>query len=118
MSRRSSEPVFWLLFAAGGVVAAMLLPALVLLTGIAGPLGWLPRGALGYDRLVQLLEAWPAKAVVFVVVSLLFWHAMHRIVHSLHDLGLRGGHDLFRLFGYGLAGVATLLTAIVLAATG
>jgi len=39
--RKSNEPVFWLLFGAGGVVAAFLVPSLVVLTGIAGPAGWL-----------------------------------------------------------------------------
>ena len=36
MRRRSNEPVFWVLFGAGGVVAAVALPAMVLVTGLLG----------------------------------------------------------------------------------
>ena len=32
--RRSNEPVFWALFGAGGVIAALAFPALVLVTGL------------------------------------------------------------------------------------
>jgi fumarate reductase subunit D len=41
MSKRSNEPFLWMLFSAGGVVAAMLLPIHLLLFGLAFPLGWL-----------------------------------------------------------------------------
>ncbi|MGH2399043.1 MAG: hypothetical protein ACRDF6_04290, partial [bacterium] len=41
-AKRTTEPLWWLLFAAGGTVAAFLLPAQVLLTGLAAPLGWAP----------------------------------------------------------------------------
>ena len=41
-SKRSNEPFLWLLFSAGGVVAAILIPVHLLLFGIAFPLGWLP----------------------------------------------------------------------------
>jgi fumarate reductase subunit D len=42
MKARTNEPIFWSLFGAGGVVVAFVLPMLILLTGIAYPLGWLP----------------------------------------------------------------------------
>jgi fumarate reductase subunit D len=41
MATRRLEPLAWLLFSAGGVLAAMVLPVLVLLFGLAFPLGWL-----------------------------------------------------------------------------
>ena len=40
--RRSDEPIYWGLFGAGGVVTAMLLPIVVLITGILVPVGILP----------------------------------------------------------------------------
>ena len=39
--KRSNEPFLWLLFSAGGVVAAMLIPIHLFLFGLAFPLGWL-----------------------------------------------------------------------------
>ena len=41
MIRRSAEPLLWLVFSAGGVVAALVLPMLLFLFGVAFPLGWL-----------------------------------------------------------------------------
>jgi hypothetical protein len=41
MARRSLEPLLWLLFSAGGVASALFVPILVLLFGLAFPLGWL-----------------------------------------------------------------------------
>ncbi len=38
--RTSPEPFVWLLFSAGGVVAALVLPVLLVLFGVAIPLGW------------------------------------------------------------------------------
>ena len=37
--KRSIAPVFWLLFGAGGMLAALAGPALVLITGLAAPTG-------------------------------------------------------------------------------
>jgi fumarate reductase subunit D len=41
MRKRAVEPLPWLLFSAGGVVAALFLPLLLLLFGLAVPLGWI-----------------------------------------------------------------------------
>ena len=41
MSNRSNEPFLWLLFSAGGVVSAMLMPVHLFLFAVAFPLGWL-----------------------------------------------------------------------------
>ena len=54
MARRSIEPLLWLLFSAGGVLAALLLPILCSLFGVAFPLGWLP--APDHDQLLSLLR--------------------------------------------------------------
>ena len=35
---KSNEPIWWSLFSAGGVVAALLVPVRIFLTGIAWPL--------------------------------------------------------------------------------
>ena len=37
---KSNEPVWWSLFSAGGVVAALFIPITLILTGLAVPLGW------------------------------------------------------------------------------
>src|SRR5215510_3758696 len=39
---RSNKPILWLPFAAGGLVAALIIPVLILITGMLMPLGILP----------------------------------------------------------------------------
>ena len=41
MAKQSNEAFFWVLFSAGGVVAALLIPVQLFLFGLAFPLGWL-----------------------------------------------------------------------------
>ena len=94
--KRSNEPLFWSLFGAGGVVAALVLPVLVLITGIAVPLGIMPADTLNYERMSAFVGSWIGKLFVFGVVSLTFWHAFHRIYHILHDLGVHKGMDFFK----------------------
>ncbi len=109
--RRSHEPVVWLLFAAGGMVAAMLLPALILVIGLAEPAGMLPQASLDYERVARLVGSPAGKLAAFTVVSVLFWHAMHRIFHGLHDLGIETRGNRYRFISYGFALLATLVTA-------
>ena len=86
--KRSNAPVFWLMFGAGGMLSALLGSALVFVTGIAAPLGWTPGDPLSYARMLGFAQHWLGKAFLFVVIALFAWHAMHRILHSLHDVGI------------------------------
>jgi len=116
--KRSRAPIFWLLFGAGGMLSALTGPALVFLTGIAAPLGWLPQAGLpDYPRMAALVRPLPARGLAFVLVALFAWHAAHRIFHSLHDLGLGRG-ALSKAACYGSALVLTLATAAALLAAG
>ena len=111
--KRSNEPIFWSLFGAGGVVASMLAPALVFITGLAIPLGLLSADALGYERMRSFIDSLPGALFLFVVISLLLLHAMHRINHSLHDIGINAGLAGKVIF-YGLAFVGTAVTGHLL----
>lgn len=115
---RSNAPVFWLLFGAGGMLSALLGTALVFITGIAVPLGWpLPIDLLVYPRMLAFAQHWVGKAFLFVVIALFAWHAVHRIFHSLHDLGLRTG-ALAKALCYGGALLITLVAAAALIRVG
>ena len=88
MKKRSNAPIFWSLFGAGGMLSALIGPALVFVTGIAVPLGFLlGTDAMSYPRMLHFAGNWAGKAFVFAVIALFLWHAAHRIFHSLHDLG-------------------------------
>jgi fumarate reductase subunit D len=116
--KRSNAPIFWLLFGAGGMLSALLGTMLVFLTGLAAPLGWpFGPGLMSYPRMLAFAQHWAGKGFVFVVVALFAWHAVHRIYHSLHDLGIRTG-TLAKLICYGGALAITLVAAISLLALG
>ena len=118
MSKRSNAPVFWLLFGAGGMLSALLGCALVFITGIASPLGWLG-GAdiMSYPRMLAFSQHWLAKGFLFAVIALFAWHAVHRIYHSLHDLGIDGG-AFARFACYGVALAITAITGAALLSIG
>lgn len=108
--KRSNQPVFWVLFGAGGMLSALIGFALVFLTGIAAPLDLLPRDAMSYVSVHAFATNWAGKAFIFAVISLFLWHGAHRIFHSLHDLGIPTGF-LAKLACYGIAFLGTLITA-------
>ena len=116
--KRSNAPIFWLLFGAGGMLSALLGTMLVFLTGIAAALAW-PFGPdfMSYPRMLAFSQNWFAKGFIFAVIMLFAWHAVHRIYHSLHDVGVRTGTGA-KLACYGVAMAITLVAAGALLATG
>lgn len=114
-AKRSHEPVFWSLFGAGGLVVAFILPVLILITGLVVPLGLLSPETLAYDRIQPFASTWIGEIFIFFVISLSFWHGLHRIFLSLHDLGINRGKMFFKWLCYGLAGLGTLITLVLLA---
>ena len=116
--KRSNAPVFWLLFGAGGMLSALLGAMLVFITGLAVPLGWpLPAELLSYARVEALAQHWIGKGFLWVAVSLFAWHAVHRVFHSLHDLGLHTG-ALAKALCYGTALLITVVAAVSLLSVG
>ncbi|MFZ2649442.1 MAG: fumarate reductase subunit FrdD [Burkholderiaceae bacterium] len=116
--KRSNAPIFWLLFGAGGMLAALSGTMLVFITGIAVPLGWpLPADLLSYPRMLALAQHWAGKGTLLIVIALFAWHAAHRILHSLHDFGVHLGAPA-KLACYGGASVITLVSAAGLLAIG
>ena len=63
--------------------------------------------------MIALTHHWLPGGVLFAVVSLFLWHAAHRILHSLHDLGIPAGRAA-QLACYGGALLATLVAAAAL----
>lgn len=115
--KRSNAPVVWVLFGAGGMLAALIGPVLVLITGVTTPLGAGPPELLGYARMLAFARNGWGKACLLLVIALFAWHAMHRIFHILHDLGLRTG-ALAKLACYGGALTITVVTVVGLLSLG
>jgi len=111
MKKRSNAPFFWLMFGAGGMLSALLGTALVLITGLATPLGIvLKPDFMAYGRMMAFAQNFIGKGFVFVVITLFAWHAAHRIFHSLHDVGIHNG-TMAKLACYGSAFVMTVVSA-------
>lgn len=113
MITRHPEPLLWMLFSAGGVVSALLLPILVLLFGLAFPLGWLDPPS--YDR-VRALIANPLTAVVlFSLCTLSLFHWAHRFRHTLYDgLQIKHLNEVIALVSYGAAIAGSVLAGYLL----
>jgi fumarate reductase subunit D len=116
--KRSNAPIFWLLFGAGGMLSALLGTMLVFITGLAVPMGWpLSANLMTYPRMLALAQNWAGKGFLFVIIALFTWHAVHRIFHSLHDLGIHNG-AVAKLICYGGALAMTVVTAVSLLSLG
>src|SRR6266581_3981490 len=113
MARKTLEPFLWTLFSAGGVVAALVLPILVLLFGILFPLGLLAPPS--HDSLVRLVHHPLTRIIVFVVCSLSLFHAAHRFRFTLYDgLQIKHLNELVNPFCYGAAIVGTIVAGWLL----
>ena len=109
---RTVTPLLWLLFSAGGTIAALLFPVHLFLIGLAFPLGWLEAPTYGFLR--SLVGHPLTRMYLFVLISLTLFHWAHRFRFTLADLGLRGVNTLLAVLCYGAAIVGTVVTARVL----
>src|SRR5262245_44310853 len=106
MAKRPIEPLLWLLFSAGGVASALVMPILVLLFGVAFPLGWL--AALSDGTVSRHLHPWFVRVGLCLVCTLSLLHWAHRFRYTLYD-GLQVKHlnGLINTLCYGGALVAS-----------
>ena len=104
---KSNKPILWLPFAAGGLVAALITPVLILITGILVPLGVLH---LPYRTIAAFAHHPIGKLILLGAVALPAWHAAHRLRMTAHDLGLGGGIAI-KAVCYGTAAIIILAAA-------
>ena len=109
---KSNKPIVWSLFAAGGTMAALLAPVLVLLFLLAA-MGHAP-GLLSYAQLHAFAAHPLGKLFLLTVIALFLWHAAHRLRVALHDFGLRQDR-LVAVAVYLVAALGTLLSVLYLA---
>lgn len=113
MAKRSNEPFFWLLFSAGGVVAAFLIPVLLFLFGLAFPLGWL--NAPSYESTLALVRHPLARLFLFALCALPLFHWAHRFRFTLYDgLQIKHLNEVIFVLCYGGAIIGTILAGYIL----
>jgi fumarate reductase subunit D len=112
-ARRPIEPFLWLLFSAGGVMAALFFPALLVLFGIAFPLGWI--APPDYDHVHAIIGHPLTRLVLLVVCSLALFHWAHRFRYTLYDgLQIKHLNGAINTVCYGGAIVGTLVAVYLL----
>jgi fumarate reductase subunit D len=110
---RSLEPLLWMLFSAGGVLAALLMPILMLLFALAFPLGWLAPPSQA--DLLAMLGHPLARVSAFALCTLSLFHWAHRFRYTLYDgLQIKQLDELINLFCYGGAITGSLAAAWLL----
>ncbi len=111
---KPTDPFWWLLFAAGGTVAALATPALIVLTGFAAPaIG--ATGAFAYDRVLVLVTDPVTRVLLFGLISLSFFHWAHRFRYTLEEgLALKQAWVPVAIACYGAAIAGTVWAAAVL----
>ncbi|WP_026959527.1 MULTISPECIES: fumarate reductase subunit FrdD [Aliagarivorans] len=108
--KRSNEPVFWGLFGAGGMVAALLTPVLILITGILAPMGAVD---FSFARVDAFASNILGGLIIWAAVSFPLWLSLHRLYHCLHDFGVHAGNGVKAAF-YGAAALGTVAAAYLL----
>jgi fumarate reductase subunit D len=111
--RRTAEPFVWLMFSGGGVAAALVLPVLLFLFGVALPLGWI--SAPEYGHLLAVLRHPLTRLGLLAVCALALVHGAHRFRFTLHDgLQLQRLDWLVAALCYGGALVGSAFAAYLL----
>ena len=106
---RSNEPLWWGPFSVGMMVGALVVPALILITGLIWPFVR-PSAA---DS-VRALLVHPLTSVFLVaVISLSLFHWAHRFRYILFDLGLKGGRAAVAFLCYGTAVLGTVVAILI-----
>jgi fumarate reductase subunit D len=105
---RSNEPLWWGPFSAGMMIGALFVPALIVITGLL-----LPLRAANADRVQKLIDNPLTRLLLFVVISLSFFHWAHRFRYILFDLGLKSGRPAVAAACYGAAIIGSVLAAAI-----
>jgi len=113
MPKRSIEPLLWLLFSAGGVLAALLIPVVLLIFGVAFPLGWISPPP--QEHLLAVIRHPLTRIVVFLLCTLSLFHAAHRFRYTLYDgLQIKHLNELINPLCYGGAIIGSLVAAYLI----
>ena len=113
MIRPSLTPFLWMLFSAGGVLAALLIPVLLFLFGLAFPLGWITPPSHAHLLAVLGHPLSRIGLVLFCVLCLFHW--AHRFRYTLYDgLQIKHLNELILLICYGGAIGGTIVSVYLM----
>jgi fumarate reductase subunit D len=106
------EPVVWVLFGAGMMVGGLLLPGIILVLGLAAPLGFVPEPALAFERVHGLAASLLGRLVLAAAVALPLWAGAHHLRHVWIDFGGLRSDGVVGSFLYAVALVGSVLAVV------
>src|SRR5262245_4242165 len=106
---KSNEPFVWSLFGAGGMVAALFMPIMLLITAVLAPVGLVEGSAL-----YRLFQSFLVRLFLFFVITLPLFHWAHRFRFTLVDLGMKPWKGPVAVVCYGAATDGTVIAALLL----
>ncbi len=107
------QGLLWAAFANAAVVAALVVPAQILVQGVLAPLGLVPSFDRRYDPFAAAIGNWLVKLYILLVMAVSFYLAGHRVRYVVHELGVHG-KLVVGVVCYGLAAVGILVAAYLL----
>ena len=111
---KSNEPIWWSLFSAGGMIAAMVFPILIIITGILVPFGLVNDNLLNFERIHSTASHPITKLILFTIISFPLFHWAHRFRFTLVDIGLKPISTFISIICYGGAIIGTIITVVIL----
>lgn len=117
-AKRDAKPagghaLVWALFAGGGMIAALMYPALIVFTGFIF-LQSADFGVQTFETIRSFLQNPFFKIVAFFVIVMPFWHGMHRLHLVFHDLQMHRIHGILQVVLYLLAIGFSIAVAVIL----
>ena len=109
------EPLVWVLFGLGMMVAALLYPGWLLMMGLAEPLGVLSPGALAYERALGLAGHPIGRLVLVAAIALPLWGGAHHVRHVAIDFGGIARDAWFGSLCYAVALAGSVLAVLAVA---
>ena len=106
---KNMKSVYWSLFAAGGMIAALVLPTLVVILSLLLPLEAVGNPATFYDTVSPVFHNAFFYIIIVGVLFLMLWHTAHRFYYVLHDFHIHVNITT-RYILYALVIVAALIT--------
>ena len=111
--KRPLEPGLWLLFSAGGMLSALLMPSLLFLFGLAFPLGWVSPPS--YEHLLAIVRHPITRLALFALCMLSLFHWAHRFRYTLYDgLQIKHLNEVIAVLCYGGAIAGSVAAAYLM----
>ncbi|HKF78893.1 MAG TPA: hypothetical protein VKF59_22315 [Candidatus Dormibacteraeota bacterium] len=107
------QGLLWAGFANAAVLAALVVPAHILVQGVLGPLGIAPSFDRRYSTFAAALSDPLVKIYLLIVFAGTFYLCAHRVRYLVHELGVHGKLTV-GLALYGLAAIGTVVAAYLL----